>query len=233
MAALKALADRFPAWIMGQITGSPFTSDYTVKMYNQDGTRYQDILFDKTGNLLSNGWEMAWLSNDYLEWVENGKNLCAYEIWPQIYEKAWALMNGGNYQSLDYGHSVDMAWKALTGKNATQVNCTGMDSNGILQVINNAVAVGKIVCVATKPLANAKELTDANGLAGMATDAHAYYLTGDTINGYTLNNPWGKKIVNNSTAISQNVLMQDLKDKSGVLDISQYIYCVYILDPII
>jgi len=140
-------------------------------------------------------------------------------------------MNGGTYQNISSGH-VDVAWKALTGKNATRTDCTGKTHAEILQIIDNAKAAGKIVCVATKPLANAKELTDANGLAGMATDAHAYYLTGDTINGYTLNNPWGKKIVNNSTAISQNVLMQNLKNKSGVLDLSQYINWVYILDPI-
>jgi len=135
MAALLAFADRHPTWIMSNITGSPFTSNYTVKMYNQDGTRYQDILIDKTGNLLSRGVDMAQLSYDYLQWVENGKTFNAFEIWPLIYEKAWVIMNGGAYQSINYGHSVDMAWKALTGKNAIQVNCIGQNSNDIFRTL--------------------------------------------------------------------------------------------------
>jgi len=232
MTALLALADRFPAWIMGQITGSPFTLDYTVKMYNQDGTRYQDILFDKNGNLLSNGWDMAWLSNDYLEWVENGQTIQGYEIWPQIYEKAWVQMNGGTYQSISDGYT-DVAWKALTGANATRTDCTGKTHAEILQIIDNAKAAGKIVCVGTKPGPQAMPSTDA--LAGLSTGSHAYYLTGTSINDYLLNNPWGKKISNENgqtIVTSQNVLMQNLKNKSGVLDLSQYINWVYILDPI-
>ena len=94
-------------------------------------------------------------------------------------------------------------------------------------------AAGKIVCVATKPGANAKLSVDE--LAGMATGAHAYYLTGSSIGDYELNNPWGIRIANNNgqiTTTSQNVLLQNLQNTNNVLDLSQYVYRVYLLDPI-
>ena len=141
-------------------------------------------------------------------------------------------MNGGTYQSISDGYT-DVAWKALTGANATRTDCTGKTHAEILQIIDNAKAAGKIVCVGTKPGPQAMPSTDA--LAGLSTGSHAYYLTGTSINDYTLNNPWGVKIDNTTVPIKvtyRDVLMQNLKNKSGEFDLSQYINLVYILDPI-
>jgi hypothetical protein len=185
-----------------------------------------------SNNLLSNGNDMAQITRDYLEWTNShGITERAVEIWVQLYEKAWAEVKG-SYNNVGNGGHCDDVWKALTGKNGTRTSVSGNTHAEILQIIDNAINAGKIVCLGTETPQNSLGIAIPIGFAA----PHAYYLTGNSITNYIMKNPWGDQITINPAGgqpihASRDIQLSSLVNNNGTTDLSLFISTVYIFDP--
>jgi hypothetical protein len=121
---------------------------YKVGLYphpnNPPGTDGTVIL--PIDDLLTHGISQARLSGDFKTFSNGDKKV---EIWPQVYEKAWAFVrnNQNLYGAINDGLPTD-AWKVLTGETGTAISCANKSND---QIWNEITA--RIDMTTNKPVA--------------------------------------------------------------------------------
>ena len=107
------------------------------------------------------------------------------ELWPALYEKAYAQLHGG-YQDI-WGGRAGLAMQTLTGKPSDRVANAGLTPDALWTRVNDAVAQQRPIAAAT--FGNEKKYQN-NGLVG----GHAYSILGtqevDKNRYVVLRNPW-------------------------------------------
>jgi len=200
MAALVLLAKNDPQAIKSLITDNG-NGTFVVKLYTGIGTAQETFTF--SGNFLSNGWNMAQLSGDYINNPGATKNGWV-EIWPELLESAYAQLLMGGYREIVSG-TVSNALIALTGKPQVAVSLAGFSNQDIGQLLLQAQNVGVPVAIGT--FASGPGAPDSITLPSGAEVYfdHAYVL--DTVNvvagsvvSVTLINPWGLSLTGEGPA---------------------------------
>jgi hypothetical protein len=118
----------------------------------------------------------------------------AQEVWPLVFEKAYAQYSGG-YRRIAYGGQPAEAMKLLTGVDATSVSLNvpfrwvqGYSADQL----QADLASGKMVVLSSRSAIGDKPNPDAHGLVGH----HGYFVTGveqrDGQLFVNLGNPWGE-----------------------------------------
>lgn len=111
---------------------------YNVTLWN--GTAWQN--FTVSGDL-DRGADMAQLGGDIDP--DDG----ALEIWPLIFEKAFAQMVSGGFGTLDEGGVPGNAWTALAGSGSTPTASAGLNQTQLHNIIENGITAGKQVLFTT------------------------------------------------------------------------------------
>jgi hypothetical protein len=211
---------------------SPVTNGFNVNLFELDGAA--DEQFVDMTELFTNGVNMAQPTADYKEIqdpLDPLKKLKLTEVWPIVVEKAYAQTCGG------YGHTrtnAADAWTRLTSKPATYEKTWWMKGDRKIyqagsitfDMINNALAAGKIICIGTQDsIAGTMTTKYGSNLAG----DHSYYVKSVQPGKIEVLNPWGyyKSL---EKPIHGKVDRDFLKLDSA--DLNQIVKHIYILDPL-
>ena len=101
------------------------------------------------------------------------------EIWVMVMEKAWAALRGGSFDQTHFG-MIDDAYRALMNSGTDWYFPATMTDERLLQVIQDAVIAGKLICpgtMRTEDMSQAARDRE-RALGKVITPSHAYNISG-------------------------------------------------------
>jgi len=187
LAALGAVAASNPEILENLISGPKDDGSYDVTLYIDGG------LFRGRN---------ATVINVFPSFPTNGSGDPVYaslpggtgegkEIWPLLFEKAWAKHNGG-YDEIEGGR-VNEALEMITNKDTKVQNTRGMSESEILTTLNDALTSGSPVAADSHNFEKADKKKQEAAETDNVVGAHTYIVTAVDVKGdsISLRNPWG------------------------------------------
>lgn len=104
------------------------------------------------------------------------KNADGPELWPALFEKAYAAFTGG-YSTINQGGYADEALAALTGKKASRLTLAAQSPGKLWDTLCAATKAHQPVVTGTPSAAQLRRLTGRADMDGLLDD-HAYALLG-------------------------------------------------------
>jgi hypothetical protein len=194
LACLMILADNEKDFIRAHLRENKQTERYEIDTFTQSGNETMSFA---VASLFTHGISQAGLSGDYAVDSNNNKLI---EVWPQVYEKAWANVreNRPTYGNIQAGVST-VPWRILTGKSSEAINVSTYNNQKIWDTIISQMTNQKpcYLVVGTK---KEPTINDANYNIvgwGKPIGGHAYMIEGINTpsNSVVLRNPHGENHV--------------------------------------